>query len=95
MRELFTPVKGPHKILEIHTACCTCTQYTQKSLNEKQHAWLHGPQVTVSEVVCVIFHSDFAVCIVCWRIKLCEFLGFAWTRYFGEQFHYAITSSVH
>ena len=42
--------------------------------------------------VYVVFHPNFAVYIVCWRYKLCEFLGFVWTDCWGNKSYYVITS---
>ena len=36
------------------------------------------------EAMYFVFHSNFAAYIVCWRYKPCEFLGFVWTRYWGN-----------
>ena len=40
----------------------------------------------------VVFHSNFAACIVFRRYQPCEFLGFVWTDYCGNKSNYVITS---
>ena len=52
------------------------------------------PLVTLSVKPCmyVVFHSNFAACIVCRRYKPCEFLGLVWTDCWGNKSDYDITS---
>ena len=50
--------------------------------------WLHTLQI----IVCVVFHSNFAVHIVCQRYKPCEFLGFAWNGYWSKWSNNVTTS---
>ena len=51
-------------------------------------------KVSVCEAMYVIFHSNFAVYIVCQRKKPCEFLWFVWTDCRGNKSYYVITSSA-
>ena len=40
----------------------------------------------------VVFHSNFAACIVYRRFKSCEFLEFVWTDCWGNKSNYVMTS---
>ena len=52
----------------------------------------HATRDIVSEVMYVVFHSNFAAYIVCRRYKPCEFLGLVWTYCWGNKSDYDITS---
>ena len=89
---IYCPSNRSKQIKETHIAYSAGTQYTRQSLNEKQHTWLHRQTVISCEAMYVIFHSNFAVFIVCQRYKPCGFPGFIWTNCWDNKSCYVITS---
>ena len=85
------PSNRSKQIQETHTAYSADTQPTRQSLNGRQHTRLHR-QLTCCLAMYVVFHSNFAACIVYRRYKPCEFLEFVWTDSWGNKSNYVITS---
>ena len=71
---------GSKETFKMHTAYSIGKQYTWQSLYEEQQGFTGTDKLLpVKPCMYVIFHSNFAVYIVCWCCKICTFHGFVWT----------------
>ena len=87
-----TPAIGPNKSRKLTRLIAPAHNIRGKVWIKKKHAWLYRQTVIVCEAMYVVFHSNFAACIVCRRDKPCECPGFVWTDCRGNKSYYVITS---
>ena len=88
------PAIGPNKSKKLTQLIAPTHNIRGKIWIKNKYVWLHRRQLSVCEAMYVIFHSNFAVYIVCQRCKPCEFLWFVWTDCRGNKSYYVIISSA-
>ena len=89
-----TPAIGPNIFKKLTRLTAPVHNIRGKVLMKNNIHGFTDNKLVVREVMCAVFHSNFAAWIVCRHFRPCEFLGFVWTDCWGDKSNYVITSTA-